>query len=63
MDKLEGGFNMLDNTTGFHVALLSLLPNALQKWYAILDICIYVPDNIYILFNPLSMKLLGTCII
>ena len=32
MDKLEGGFILLDNITGFHVALLSLLLDALQKW-------------------------------
>ena len=32
MDKLESGFILLDNITGFHVALLSLLLDALQKW-------------------------------
>ncbi|KAD0202473.1 hypothetical protein E3N88_44642 [Mikania micrantha] len=40
MGKLEGGFNMLDNVTGFYVALLSLLLDALQKWYAMLNSCV-----------------------
>ncbi|CAK9166007.1 unnamed protein product [Ilex paraguariensis] len=31
MDELEGGFVLFDNVTGLHVALLSLLLNALQQ--------------------------------
>lgn len=31
MDKLEGGFVLFDNSTGVHVALLSLLLDALQQ--------------------------------
>lgn len=30
MDELEGGFVLFDTLTGFHVALLSLLLDALQ---------------------------------
>lgn len=42
MDELEGGFNMLDNLARLHVALLSLLLDALQKWYA--KCTYYMPD-------------------
>lgn len=33
MDELEDGFVLFDTVTGFHVALLSLLLDALQQWY------------------------------
>lgn len=32
MDKLEGGFILFDSVTRLHVALLSLLPDAMQQW-------------------------------
>ncbi|THG08097.1 hypothetical protein TEA_015337 [Camellia sinensis var. sinensis] len=32
MDELEAGFVLFDNVTGLHVALLSLLLDALQQW-------------------------------
>lgn len=41
MDKLEGGFILLDYITGFHVALLSLLLDALQEWYVYLRTHLY----------------------
>lgn len=32
MDQLEGGPILFDNVTSLHVALLSLLLDALQQW-------------------------------
>lgn len=34
MDELEGGFVLSDHAIGVHVALLSLLLDALQQWFS-----------------------------